>query len=96
MATVIKGIEKDLGAFLVTEVDLNLPYRELARILRFKVAFRGDDFRARYQVLEDAFRADFKKSDSPFKTFRPRSGQVTPFVDEIVAGATFSMELDIR
>lgn len=96
MATLIKGIEKELGAFLVTEVDLNLPYRELGRVLRFKVAFRGDDFRARFQVLEDAFRSDFKKPDSPFKAFRDRSGTVTPFVDAVIAGGTFNIEIDLR
>jgi len=96
LATIIKGIEKDLGAFLVTELDLKLPYRELGRALSFKVAFRGDDFRSRFQVLEDALNADFKKSDSPFKGFRQRSGKVTPFVDAVIAGGTFDIQLELR
>ncbi len=96
LADVIQGIEQSLGAFLVTELNMSLPYREQGRVLDFKVAFRGEDFRTRFQLLNDTLVAEFKDPDSPFRDFGSRSGKSTPFVGAEVPGATYDMQIELR
>jgi Tfp pilus assembly PilM family ATPase len=98
---VLKGIEPELGRYLVAAVDLDMKTRKLT----FSMALRGDDFRARQSGIERAFQLEIEKPDSPFQ--RPEvagqesqfAGTATPFTDykdRQVAGAHIVFVLDIK
>jgi Tfp pilus assembly PilM family ATPase len=61
-AEVLKGIEPELGRYLIATIDLDMKSRKLT----FTASFRGEDFRARQSVLERAFTLEMGKPDSPF------------------------------
>jgi len=63
-AEMLKAVEPRLGRYLVSELDLDMGASRPRLI--FKVAFRGDDFRARMAVLQRAITDEAGKSDSPF------------------------------
>ncbi len=64
----LRAIEPQLGRFLVPRLELNM--KTPNRRLEFVVAFRGEDFRERMSVLEQAMEAECGKPDSPFE--RPK------------------------
>ena len=96
-AEVLKGIEPELGRYLVATVDLDMKSRKLT----FTTSFRGDDFRARQSVLERAFTLEMGKPDSPF-TMPERgafAGNTTLFRDSSetsVSGAHVAFVVNIK
>lgn len=63
-AQLLKEIEPQLGRYLLLKVSLDMKSNE--PFLEFIVAFRGQDFRDRYNALQLAIEAEFEKPDSPF------------------------------
>lgn len=96
-AEVLKGIEPELGRYLVATVDLDMKSRKLT----FTTSFRGDDFRALQSVVERAFTLEMGKPDSPF-TMPDRgafAGKSTLFRDSSetsVSGAHVEFVVDIK
>lgn len=69
-AGIFKELETQLGKFYVGEIDVNLPSKpKESGKLRFKVFFRGDDFRARRDVLKSEFERQFADKNSAFQGF---------------------------
>lgn len=74
LSEVLKSIEPQLGRYLMMKLDLNM--KAPSRSLEVVVAFRGDDFRDRVGVLEQAIEAEYDKADSPFT--RPKGATTSP------------------
>lgn len=96
-AEVLKGIEPDLGRYLVATVDLDMKSRKL----EFTASLRGEDFRARQSVIERAFTLEMGKPDSPFRMPERGAfaGTTTLFKDSsatMVAGAHVKFVVDIK
>ncbi|HEB52768.1 MAG TPA: hypothetical protein ENI87_05895 [bacterium] len=96
-AEMLKAIEPQLGRYLVPEIDLDMSRRKLT----FKVAFRGEDFRARKSALMRAVQVEIGKPDSPFKEPERGSGEPpeTLFSDRDetgVTGAYYDVTIDIK
>ena len=93
----LKAVEPRLGRYLVSELDLDMGASRPRLI--FKVAFRGDDFRARMAVLQRAITDEAAKADSPFL---PPTSPTPPeklFSDRSetgVTGAYFKFEIPIK
>ncbi len=96
-AEVLKGIEPELGRYLIATIDLDMKSRKLT----FTASFRGEDFRARQSVLERAFTLEMGKPDSPF-TMPDRgafAGTSTLFRDSSetsIAGAHIQFVVNIK
>jgi Tfp pilus assembly PilM family ATPase len=95
----MKGVESELGRFLVTRIDLNM--KSGVRRLEFTIAFRGEDFRSRRQQLQRAIDAEFARADSPFeapKRSDERKDEDTfkDIADSGVPGAYFRVTLPIK
>ena len=63
-AEMLKGVEGQLGRYLVSSIDLDMGASKPH--LTFTVAFRGEDFRSRMAVLQRAITLESGKPDSPF------------------------------
>jgi type IV pilus assembly protein PilM len=75
MAAILQRLESQLGRYLVTEVEVELPANYKNRYLEFTVALR-EDFRAKYNAIKTAFLEDAKLPDSPFVDFvQSQSGE---------------------
>lgn len=90
-ADVIQRIEKQLGSFLIAELDLNMQPRQPS--LQVKIALRGADFRNRVAMLQDAIRATFEDPNSPFQAFGLAGGED---VFREGDGATVTMKIDLK
>jgi type IV pilus assembly protein PilM len=90
-ADVIQRIEKQLGSFLIAELDLNMQPRQPS--LQVKIALRGEDFRNRVALLQDALRATFEDPNSPFTAFGLAGGED---VFREGDGATVTMKIDLK
>ena len=95
----LRGVEKDLGRYLVTKVDLTM--KAPNRRLEFSIAFRGEDFRLRRSALQRAIDAELERADSPFeKPKRAEEGKSEePFRDSKetgVDGAFFRVVLHVK
>jgi hypothetical protein len=90
-ADVIQRIEKQLGSFLIAELDLNMQPRQPS--LQVKIALRGEDFRNRVALLQDALRATFEDPNSPFSAFGLAGGED---VFREGDGATVTMKIDLK
>ncbi|MBL8727437.1 MAG: pilus assembly protein PilM [Planctomycetes bacterium] len=64
----LRTVEPQLGRYLVPRIELGM--KTPSRRLEFTVAFRGEDFRERMSVLEQAIEAEYNKADTPFE--RPK------------------------
>lgn len=98
-AEVVKAVERDLGEFLVSEVDLSIPASKENKYLQVRVAFRGEDYRQRFTKLQDALQATFGDPNSPFRGFgRERQGSAGEevFADPATPGAYYWLRLEIR
>ncbi|MCA8943507.1 MAG: pilus assembly protein PilM [Planctomycetes bacterium] len=76
-AEVIERIEDELGSFVICNLELNMDHRD--PFLEFKVAIRGDGYRARFERMKTEFEAEFAKADSPFLDFKPSSKGEDPY-----------------
>lgn len=94
-ADVIQSVEKRAAPFLITHITLKLHEDERNRHLTFKAAIRGEDYRTRFAVLQDAFRASFDKPESPFEDFGTAKGEDV-FDRGGVPGASFEVRLIIK
>jgi type IV pilus assembly protein PilM len=65
---VLRSVEPQLGRYLVPRVELGM--KTPSRRLEFTVAFRGEDFRERMSVLEQAIETEYNQADTPFE--RPK------------------------
>jgi type IV pilus assembly protein PilM len=67
---IFKGMEAQFGKFYVGEIDVSLPSkpRDPGK-LKFKVFFRGSDFRARKDMLKAEFERLFEDKTSAFEGF---------------------------
>lgn len=67
---IFKDLEEQLGKFYVGEIDVSLPSkpRDPGK-LKFKVFFRGSDFRARKDMLKAEFERLFEDKTSAFEGF---------------------------
>ena len=67
---IFKDLEEQLGKFYVGEIDVSLPSkpRDPGK-LKFKVFFRGSDFRARKDMLKAEFERLFEDKASAFEGF---------------------------
>ncbi|MCU0862161.1 MAG: pilus assembly protein PilM [Planctomycetes bacterium] len=72
-AEMMKAAEPQLGRFLVTRLMLDMNARSTSRRIEFTIAFRGDDFRARYAALDRAIEAEMARPDTPFEV--PEKGE---------------------
>lgn len=70
-AEVLRRMESSLGRYLVVKLDLNM---RAPRYLEATIAFRGDDFRERLALLEEGFRTEFSRPDTPFEQDKSREG----------------------
>jgi Tfp pilus assembly PilM family ATPase len=96
-AQVLNGIEPQLGRYLMMRLDLNM--KAPNRSLEFVVAFRGDDFREKAAVLEQAFDAECEKGDSPFakSTGRDSKSKEDLFKpDPSVRGAYYTIKIGVK
>ena len=96
-AEMLKTVEPQLGRYLVPQVELNM--KPKSRNLRFTVAFRGEDFRARMSVLQRAIALETGKPDSPFAPPDNPSPPEDLFTDRDesgVTGAYFKFEIPIK
>jgi type IV pilus assembly protein PilM len=93
-ANVVQKVEKNLAPFLITELELKLEQDERNRHLTFKVAMRGDDYRRRFVMLQDALRATFEEPNSPFKEFGRAAGEDIFRGSE--QGAFFEVRLNLK
>ena len=98
-AELMKGVEPQLGRYLVPRLDLTM--KSPNRQLEFTVAFRGEDFRSRMSALKRAIDAEIGRADSPFMPPK-RSGddvRELPFADadeKGVAGAYFRITIAVK
>jgi Tfp pilus assembly PilM family ATPase len=90
-ADAVQRIEKQLGSFLIAELDLNMQPRQPS--LQVKIALRGEDFRNRVALLQDALRATFDDPNSPFSGFGLAGGED---VFREGDGATVTMKIDLK
>lgn len=58
------ALEPQIRGYLLTRIDLDM--KAPKRTLKFTVAFRGEGFRNRFGLLEQALQAEIGKPDSPF------------------------------
>ena len=97
-AELMRSIEPQLKGMLVTRLEINM--KSPNRRLDFRVAFRGEDFRDKWAIMQRALEADMEKPDSPFeKAKRAEAGNdEKPFVSEgnTVPGAFFDFSLRIK
>lgn len=99
-AEMMRGVEPQLGRFVVTEVTLNM--KSPKRRLDFTVAFRGEDFRIRRQTLQRAIDAELQKADTPFEPPEKASesrDKEEPFRDAAesgVIGAYFVVSMQVK
>jgi hypothetical protein len=84
----LRSVESQLGRYLVLKIDLSM--KAPNRRLEFTVAFRGEDFRDRLNVLQQAIDAEYGKSDSPFEKPKSRdeSAKEERFRDADESGVT--------
>lgn len=93
-ADVVKTVESQLGSFLISEINLNLS--STRPTMGFEIAIRGDDFRQRFTILQDALRATFAEEGSPFLGFSTSRGATQEDVFRNGTGAWFTASLDIK
>jgi Tfp pilus assembly PilM family ATPase len=101
-AQVMKAAEQQLGRHMIMRVAMNM--KAPNRFLEFTVAFRGDDFRDRFEILEQVVAAEMGKVDSPFeppneKERGANKGTENPFKDAEksgVRGAYYTVKLNVR
>lgn len=95
-AEMLKTVEPQLGRYLVPSVELNM--KPKSRKLTFVVAFRGEDFRARSNVLQRAIRTEAGKPDSPFQMPEnaPPESLFADRDESGVTGAYFTFEIPIK
>ncbi|MCC6783304.1 MAG: pilus assembly protein PilM [Planctomycetes bacterium] len=95
----LQSIERDLGEFLVTEVDLSLPATKGQKYLQVRFAFRGEDYRQRFTKLQEALQSTFGNGSSPFSGFgRAQQGSAGEevFADPSTPGAYYWIRLEVR
>jgi len=92
-AGIFKDLEPQLGKFYVGEIDVSLPSkpRDPGK-LKFKVFFRGDDFRARRDTVKAEFERQFATKESAFKAFGLPDKETT-FPDAASARYDFDVQL---
>ena len=95
---VLKSIETELGEFLVTDVDLSIPATKNSKYLQVRFAFRGEDYRTRFERLRDALEASFASSDSPFIDFKTAVGVTGEqvFTDPEIPGMYAALRMQIK
>jgi len=94
---ILKAIEPQLGRYLLLKLDVNM--KAPSRSLEFTVAFRGDDFRDKLSVLEQALDAEYAKADSPFeqpKSKESKSKEDLFKADSSARGAYYTMKLRVK
>ena len=97
-AQVIKSVEPQLGRYLMMKLDLNM--KAPSRSLDFVVALRGERFRDAMAAIEEAFKAEYAKPDSPFEEPKSRDAKSKEDLFKQTAGAApgvyFSMKLRVK
>ncbi|MEC8651555.1 MAG: pilus assembly protein PilM [Planctomycetota bacterium] len=96
-AEMIKSIEPQLGRYLVPSIKLGM--KPGSRRLVFTVAFRGEDFRSRMGLLQNAINAEASKADSPFLPTADPTPKDDLFADRDetgVTGAYYTFTLPIK
>lgn len=96
-AEMLKAVEPRLGRYLVSEIDLDMGATKPRLV--FKVAFRGDDFRARMAVLQRAITDEAQKPDSPFlppTSPTPPEKLFTDRSDTGVTGAFYEYTMPVK
>ena len=70
-ASVQEGIESELGRYLVSEINLNMPFAasDGRRSLKVTYVLRNPGMRGKQTVIERAFTADIARPDSPFASY---------------------------
>lgn len=95
----LRSIEPQLGRYLVPRLELAM--KAPNRRLEFVVAFRGEDFRERMSVLEQAMDAEYAKPDSPFErpSTRDQASVEERFRDSAetgVSGAYYKVTMRVK
>lgn len=97
-AQVIKSVEPQLGRYLMMKLDLNM--KAPSRSLDFVVALRGDRFRDAMAAIEEAFKAEYAKPDSPFEEPKSRDAKSKEDLFKQGPGGTpgvyFTMKLRVK
>ncbi len=97
-AEMLQSRETELGRYLLTRIELNMPATKGGRWLKFTVAFRGSDFRQRQGIVRQAILDECQRPDSPFEKYDDASRE-RRFMDgdkEGVEGAYFEMRILIK
>ncbi|MFO1053474.1 MAG: pilus assembly protein PilM [Planctomycetota bacterium] len=97
-AQTLQSIERDLGEFLVVSIDLSMPSTKNSKYMEVLFAFRGDNYRVRFERMKSAFEASFTKTGSPFSDFKT-GGNVQGekvFADSDTPGAYYTLRFEIR
>ena len=85
-AEMIKAVEPQLGRYLIPSIKLGM--KPSSRRLVFTVAFRGEDFRSRMGLLQNAINAEAAKADSPFLPTADPTPKDDLFSDRDTTGVT--------
>ncbi len=96
-AEMLKGIEPQLGRYLVPSLELSM--KPKSRKLQFRVAFRGEDFRSRMSILQSAIAKEVARPDSPFTQSKEPTPPERLFADRSetgVTGAYFEFTIPIK
>ena len=100
-AEVLRSVEPELGRYLVASINLDMSGQKLS----FTMALRGEDFRARQNAVERAFKLEIDKPESPFDQpkqagqtvqFAGTATTFSDFADKQIAGAHIAFVLDIK
>ena len=97
-AEVLEQAAPQLGRFLVTEIELNIPPQSTGRILLLTFALRSDSlstFRQKFDVVEKAFGAACKVDNSPFDKAASQ-GNERPFRGDTDEGAYMTLRVDLK
>ena len=96
-AELMRAVEPSLKGMLIMKIDLNM--KSPNRRLDFRVAFRGNDFRDKWALLQRAIEADMEKPDSPFeKQKRAEAGNDEKLFsdNDVVPGAYYDFSLRVK
>ena len=98
-AEILKGVEPDLGRYLVPSIKLSMKLP--SRYLEFRVAFRGSDFRARMSTLKQAIESDMQRRESPFGQTDKKKLEVSEDLfddkDNVgISGAYFDITIPVK
>ena len=95
---VLEQVGPQLGRYLLTEIDLNIPPQSTGRTLMMTFALRSDSlstFRQKFDVLEKAFDAACKVDVTPFEKVVSQ-GSERPFRGDGDEGAFMTLKVELK